>query len=106
MDNDLDLSNVPDPTADRRWRQRAVELAGERRLVGQAFFNYTETNGLQHYCCTSASEPFDHVLVYNQYTQAISCGCYAAIHGRPCAHAGATLLLIAELAEERPHTRQ
>lgn len=90
------------------WRMRAVELAVQRGLIGQAILETrTRTSGgllYETYSCVSASEPEDHTLVLQANNASVDCDCRAGELHKPCAHAGAVLLLHFGLAPERERT--
>lgn len=94
---DADFSFTMDETATPAWRLRAVKLAFERGLAGQALS--TPQPGL--YTCVSASSPRDYAVRFAPQAGVIMCECEAGRRSRPCAHAGAVLLLITRLAPER-----
>lgn len=86
------------------WRQRAIQLAVEAKLDGQAQRVPGKTaagSPLETYRCISVTEPNDHFQVYDSSAGTIYCDCPAGFHGRPCKHAGAALLLITGLVPER-----
>lgn len=110
-DDPVDLSNTPartPPSIDPAWRMRAVELAVERHLIGQAQLVRVQqldpadpTNVVGVYAVVSASEPEDHEVNYYTANGAVLCDCYAGVHERPCSHAGAVLLHAKGLAPAR-----
>lgn len=105
---DLTSASVP-PSRSRVWRARAVELAVERHLVGQAMPVNSQQTGqpwdptayVTTYRCVSASEPTDHYITYLSTADTVVCDCYAGQHERPCSHAGAVLLHLKGLAPVR-----
>jgi hypothetical protein len=93
---------------DATWRQQAIELAVRRGLVGQAQFvkesfdprSALHSDRFRYYACTSASEPRDYTVLIDD-ALGCGCGCVAGGLARPCAHAGAALLLDRGLAPSR-----
>ena len=99
---DADFTNAVDVTATPAWRKRAVELAVERGLIGQAM----RTEHPNMFECVSASAPRDYRIFYAPQTGSVVCACEAGMHQTPCGHAGAVLLLITRLAPERERTAE
>lgn len=87
------------PTATRTWRMNAVRLAHERSLVGKAILREKKPD-YDVYGVPSISEPVEHTVKYVRKGSVVECDCMSAVHGRPCAHAGAVLLLVTGLAPE------
>ncbi len=107
MDDVIDFTGVYDPTMVTDWRAEAARLAYDRKLAGRAWLarradgveSRTEIGQLV-YETTSVHNPDDHTVLFDPKTSAITCDCEAGQHRRPCAHAGAVLLLRARLARE------
>lgn len=100
----VDLTNAHDPSQTPEWRQRAVILAVERKLVGQAFYDQHATSAIETtkwLRCVSVDERSDHILMYDAATGSVFCDCQAGTYRRPCSHAGAAFLLITHLVPER-----
>ena len=85
------------PTASPTWRMNAVRLAHEHGLVGKAFQYRDEPTQFE---VPSSSDPVPHVVRFNANNSTVACDCQAAVHGKPCGHAGAVLMLVCRLCPE------
>lgn len=105
--DDFDLSLDPEPnpvSADPAWKLHAVKLAVEHKLAGRARSvsrpDYPLSHpSIWHYTVASQSKPGEkHTVILDSMDYTVACDCMAGINGKPCAHAGAVVLLFCALA--------
>ena len=93
---DIPLDAVDNTSASPRWRALSIILTVRRHLVGHA----ARTSREDHYVVLDADGHM-HRVIFSESTGSIACECKAGHYNKPCAHAGAVLLLIADCAPER-----
>jgi hypothetical protein len=89
------LTLVPQIAAPvRTWQEHALDLATKRGLLGTGCggeTTLTESGNLEAVIVRvwSISDPdTQHVVLYRAETDMAECNCLAAVHDRPCSHAG------------------
>lgn len=96
MPDKASFEGVTEPSTSPMWKQEAIRLAHERKIVGKVEFTGWNAAGLMLYNCPSSThETIDYRLTWDSPARVVRCSCEAGQHGRPCAHAGATLMLLA-----------